>query len=60
SRRSGACPCRNNDSPRPILIFVAAKENGFACSPSSPRGTPRIDQRTPGMNRREPEECRIS
>ena len=26
-----------NDFPRPILIFVAAKKNGFACSPSSLR-----------------------
>ena len=27
-----------NDLPRPILIFVAAKKNGFACRPSLPRG----------------------
>ena len=27
SRRSGACPCRNN-APRPILFFVAAKKIG--------------------------------
>ena len=27
-----ACYCRSGyDLPRPILIFVAAKENGFAC-----------------------------
>ena len=44
SRRSGTCPCRNN-APRPILIFVAAKENSPPAAQSWGAGRDRMPRR---------------
>ena len=34
---------RDNDLPRPILIFVAAKKNGSACYDRRDNGLPRLN-----------------